>query len=177
MLESLDHARRRGAPILAELLGGATNCDAYHMTEPRPDGRNVRACMAEALRKAGLSPADIDYINAHATSTLAGDRCEILAIRELFADQLSRLHLNATKSMIGHSLGASGALEAVAVVAALQSGWLHPTLNLEEPEEWIQGIDCCANQKKEAHPRIAMTNSFGFGGHNSSMILARAPSL
>lgn len=175
VLESLEHALRRGAHPLVEVLGGATNCDAHHFTEPRPDGRGVRRCMEMALQQGGVRPEQVDYINAHATSTKLGDEAEIRAIRDLFAGSLDRIKLNATKSMVGHCLGGSGGLEAVATVQALLTGDLHPTLNLEDPEPWVADLDCCRTAHRGLPIRVALTNSFGFGGHNSSMILGRLP--
>lgn len=173
VLEELEHARRRGATILAELLGGATNCDAYHMTEPMPDGGQVYACMKEACEKAAISPDQIDYINAHATSTPLGDRAEAVGIRRLLGHALQRVKVNATKSWTGHSLAASGGLEAIATVEALRTGWLHPTANLSNPDSCIDEMDCCIGEKVFFEPLIALTNSFGFGGHNSTLVFAK----
>jgi 3-oxoacyl-[acyl-carrier-protein] synthase II len=175
VLESLEHARKRGATILAEVLGGGMNCDAHHFTEPLPDGSGVMQCMQMALNQAGLRPEQVDYINAHATSTKLGDEAEIHAIRRLFGPHATKLKLNATKSMVGHCLGGSGGLEAVATIQALRTGNLHPTINLEDPEPWVEDLDCCRTAQFGLPIQVAITNSFGFGGHNSSMILGRAP--
>ncbi|KAL0321354.1 UNVERIFIED_CONTAM: 3-oxoacyl-[acyl-carrier-protein] synthase I, chloroplastic [Sesamum radiatum] len=128
VLESLEHAMKRGAPIIAEYLGGAVNCDAYHMTDPRADGLGVSSCIQSALEDAGVSPEEVNYINAHATSTIVGDLAELNAIKKVFKNT-SEMKINATKSMIGHCLGAAGGLEAIATVKAITTGWLHPTIN------------------------------------------------
>ncbi len=170
MLESLEHALARGAPIYAEYLGGAVNCDAFHMTSPREDGGSVAQCMEMALKSAGVAKEDVNYINAHATSTPAGDLCEIRAIRKLFGSQAKKIKVNATKSLIGHSLGAAGGLAAIATIQAIRTGKLHPTLNLDAPEEELEGIDAIANVSKDHKVNVALTNSFGFGGHNSTLV-------
>ncbi|EXC29391.1 3-oxoacyl-[acyl-carrier-protein] synthase I [Morus notabilis] len=151
VMESLEHAMKRGAPIIAEYLGGAVNCDAYHMTDPRADGLGVSSCIESSLEDAGVSPEEVNYINAHATSTLAGDLAEINAIK---------------KSMIGHCLGAAGGLEAIATVKAITTGWLHPTINQFNPEPAVD-FDTVANVKQQHEVNVAISNSFGFGGHNS----------
>ena len=172
VLESLEHALARGANILAEYKGGAFTCDAHHMTEPTPDGSDVAACIRLALNDAGLRPEDVDYINAHATSTPVGDLCEIRAIKTVFGAN-SNVKVNATKSLIGHALGAAGALEIIATIMALKTGEIHPTINLEEPEEELQGIDVVVNKPRKASPNVALSNSFGFGGHNSVVIISK----
>jgi len=173
VLESYEHASKRGAPILAEFLGGALSCDAHHITEPDPSGRGVKLCMEKALEDAGVRKEEIDYINAHATSTLVGDMCEVRAIKDLFQGHCSHLKMNATKSLIGHSLGAASAIEAIVTIKALLSGKLHPTLNLDDPEPELEGLDAVPHKAKEHRVQVAMTNSFGFGGHNSSLIFAQ----
>lgn len=172
VLESLEHALARGATILAEYLGGGVCCDAYHMTNPREDGLGVAMCMDMALRDAGIKKEDINYVNAHATSTQAGDMCEIFAMRQFFGDHLANVKVNATKSMTGHCLGAAGGIEAVATIKAIQTGMLHPTINLENPEDELAGIDVVPIVAKAHTVTAAITNSFGFGGHNSSLIFA-----
>ncbi|CAK9185753.1 unnamed protein product [Ilex paraguariensis] len=132
-MESLEHAMKRNAPIIAEYLGGAVNCDAYHMTDPSVDGLGVSSCIQSALDDAGVSPAEVNYINAHATSSIVGDLAEVNGIK---------------KSMIGHSLGAAGGLEAIATVKAIATGWLHPTINQFNPEPSVE-IDIVANKKKQ----------------------------
>nr|POF05089.1 isoform 2 of 3-oxoacyl-[acyl-carrier-protein] synthase i, chloroplastic [Quercus suber] len=165
IMESLEHAMKRGAPIIAEYLGGAVNCDAYHMTDPRADGLGVSSCIQSSLEDAGVSPEEVNYINAHATSTLAGDLAEINAIKKVFKDT-SGIKINATKSMIGHCLGAAGGLEAIATVKAINTGWLHPSINQFNPEPSVD-FDTVANTKQQHEVNVAISNSFGFGGHNS----------
>lgn len=169
VLESLEHAQKRGVPILAELCGGGMSCDAYHMTDPHPEGKGVILSIKKALEDASLSERDIDYINAHATSTLVGDLAESSALHVLFS-QPESIAMNATKSMIGHALGAAGALEACATIMALQTGFVHPTINLQDPEPIRFHLPL---QKEQRSIRYALSNSFGFGGHNSSIVLGR----
>ncbi len=172
LLESLEHALARGAPIYAEYLGGGISCDAHHMTDPRDDGLGVGLCIANAIEEAGICKEDINYINAHATSTLAGDLCEVRAIKKVFGPHVSQIKMNATKSMIGHCLGAAGGIEAIATIKAIETGMLHPTINLEEPEEELGDIDVVPNVAKPHSIKVALSNSFGFGGHNSSLLFA-----
>ncbi len=172
VLESLEHALARGAPILAEYLGGGIGCDAYHMTSPREDGEGVMACMDLALKDAGIPKEQINYINAHATSTLVGDMCEVHAIRRFFGDHVNQIKMNATKSMTGHCLGAAGGIEAIATIKAINTGMLHPSINLDDPEDDLEGIDVVPNVAKPHKITAAISNSFGFGGHNSSLIFA-----
>ncbi len=168
VLESLDHALKRGAPILAEYLGGAFNCDAYHMTDPRPDGEGVAECVRHALHDARVDVTSVNYINAHATSTPVGDLAEVAALKKVFHDS-SCISMNSTKSMIGHSLGAAGGQEAVAVVQAIVTSKIHPTINLEDPEETGFHLPTTAEELKV---KVAISNSFGFGGHNASVVFA-----
>lgn len=170
VMESLEHAKKRGAPILAEYLGGAINCDAYHMTDPRADGLGVSSCIERSLIDAGVSPEEVNYINAHATSTLAGDLAEVNAIKSVFKNT-SEIKINATKSMIGHCLGAAGGLEAIATVKSINTGWLHPTINQFNPEPSVE-FDTVPNVKKQHEINVAISNSFGFGGHNSVVVFA-----
>lgn len=170
ILEELEHALKRGAPIFAEYLGGGVSCDAYHMTEPRSDGKGVALCIENALRNAGIAAEDIDYINAHATSTPVGDMAEINALKKVFKDP-SSIAINSTKSMIGHSLGAAGAMEAIATIKAIMKAKIHPTINLDDPEEDLAFHAPKKAEKLEIH--YALSNSFGFGGHNASLILAK----
>ncbi|XVE85327.1 hypothetical protein DITRI_Ditri17bG0082800 [Diplodiscus trichospermus] len=165
VMESLEHATNRGAPIIAEYLGGAINCDAYRITDPRADGLVVSSCIEFCLEDAGVSPEEVNFINAHATSTIAGDLAEINAIKKVFKNR-SDIKINATKSMIGHSMGAAGGLEAIATVKAITTGWLHPTINQFNPEPLVD-FDTVANKKKKHEVNVAISNSFGFGGHNS----------
>lgn len=169
VLESLEHALKRGAPILAEYLGGGVSCDAHHMTDPREDGLGVSLCIERALAQAGIPKEQVNYINAHATSTLAGDLCEVKGLRKVFGSHISQMKMNATKSMIGHCLGAAGGIEAIATIQAIQTGMIHPTINLENPEEEIGdiGVPVKAEPLKIT---AALSNSFGFGGHNSALL-------
>lgn len=167
VLESLEHAQKRGAPILAEVLGGAINCDAYHFTEPRSDGLGVGTCVKNALADAGVTPEEINYVNAHATSTPAGDMAEIRSLKTVFQHP-EKVMVSATKSMIGHALGAAGALEAVATVQSCVQNKIHPTINLENPEDDI-GFEVPVKMK-EVKIQTAISNSFGFGGHNACAV-------
>jgi 3-oxoacyl-[acyl-carrier-protein] synthase II len=169
VLESLDHALARGAPILAEYLGGAISCDAYHMTSPREDGLGVALCIEQAMKDAAISKEEVNYVNAHATSTLAGDKCEIQALKEVFKEHVGKIKINATKSMIGHCLGAAGGIEAIVSIKTILTGMVHPTINLEQREEFLEGLDV-PTQATPHRVTAAMSNSFGFGGHNASII-------
>lgn len=214
VFESLKHAQERGANILCEYLGGAITCDAYHMTDPRADGLGVSTCIELALKDARIEKEQVNYINAHATSTLVGDVAEVKAVRKVFTDTKG-IAMNGTKSMIGHCLGAAGGMEAVATIQAIRTGWVrffflfslgrksamkdsfsptaklslslfspppppppfpqqvHPTINQENSIEEVAGIDTIPNVKKEHKVTAGISNSFGFGGHNS--VVAFAP--
>lgn len=168
VLESLEHAQARGAKIYAEYLGGGLSCDAHHMTEPRPDGNGVALCVRNALRDAGVKAEDVNYINAHATSTPAGDMAEVNALKQVFDEKRGQIMMNSTKSMIGHSLGAAGGQEAIATIKAITEGVVHPTINLDNPEP---GIEFHIPRQAEAlEVKVALSNSFGFGGHNSTLV-------
>jgi len=168
VLESLESAKRRGAPILAEYLGGAMSCDAYHMTEPRADGAGVAMCVDLALENSGKKAEQVSYINAHATSTPAGDVTESRALEKVFKNP-QNVVMNATKSMTGHALGAAGGLEAIATIEAIRTGWVHPTINLEDPEDIPFELP---TTKRQVDIECAISNSFGFGGHNASVVFA-----
>ncbi|KAL3818269.1 hypothetical protein ACJIZ3_004174 [Penstemon smallii] len=170
IMESLEHATKRGAHIIAEYLGGAVTCDAHHMTDPRSDGLGVSSCIIKSLEDAGVAPEEVNYVNAHATSTLAGDLAEVNAIKTVFKDT-SEIKMNGTKSMIGHGLGAAGGLEAIATIKAINTGWLHPTINQYDLEMEVT-IDTIPNVKKQHEVNVAISNSFGFGGHNSVVVFA-----
>ncbi|XP_057479841.1 3-oxoacyl-[acyl-carrier-protein] synthase I, chloroplastic-like [Actinidia eriantha] len=170
VLESLDHATKRGARIIAEYLGGAITCDAHHLTDPRADGSGVAACIYKGLQNAGVSPEEVNYVNAHATSTRVGDLAEVNAIKTVFKNQ-HEMKMNGTKSMIGHAIGAAGALEAIATVKAIATGWLHPTINQYNLEPEVT-IDTIPNTKIKHDINVAISNSFGFGGHNSVVVFA-----
>lgn len=169
VLETLEHAQAREATILAEYLGGGMSCDAYHMTEPRSDGEGVATCIRNALDNARISPDKVNYINAHATSTPAGDMAEVNALKKVFTNP-KKIAMNATKSMTGHSLGAAAGIEAIATIKAIKDGIVHPTINLEDPEE---GLDFHIPLKAEEFSiQAAISNSFGFGGHNATVVFA-----
>ena len=170
VLESLEHATRRGAAILAEYKGGGTSCDASHITEPREDGKGIALCVERALEDAGLSASDLNFVSAHATSTPAGDMAEVRALKRVLPSP-SRVKMNATKSMIGHSLGAAGALEAIATALAIKTGKIHGTINLQDPEPDLE-FDV-PSVSESYRVEAALSNSFGFGGHNASLILSR----
>lgn len=173
VLEDLDTALARGATIFAEYLGGEISCDANHMTDPIADGSVVASTMERALQERNLSINDVNYINAHATSTLVGDMCEIRAIKKVFGSHAQNLMINATKSIIGHALGAAGGFGAVATIKAILEGKVHPTINLENPEEETHGLNLVPNKPQEASIKVALCNSFGFGGHNAVAIFGR----
>ncbi len=165
VLEELEHARRRGAHIYAELVGYGTTCDASHITAPDPQGEGAARAMKMAMNKARWLPEDVEYINAHGTSTPLNDKMESMAIRAVFGDHADNVLVNSTKSMIGHCLGAAGALEAVAALQSIQEGIIHPTINLEnlDPECSINAVGPGGMEKKVSR---LLVNSFGFGGHN-----------
>eukprot|EP00250_Pteridium_aquilinum_P028262 c36863_g1_i1 orf=279-1709(-) len=170
VMESLEHAMKRGAPILAEYLGGAVTCDAYHMTDPRADGLGVSTCIESALEDAGVSAEEVNYINAHATSTSVGDLAEVNALKKVFKDP-KQIKINATKSMIGHCLGAAGGLEAIATIKAVNTGYIHPTINQFNLEPAVE-FDTVADVKQKHEIHVGISNSFGFGGHNSVVVFA-----
>ncbi len=176
ILEELEHAKARGAKIYAEVAGGGMSADAYHLTATHPDGLGAKLAMSNALEDAGMTPADIDYINVHGTSTPVGDISEVKAIVELFGDQAHKLNISSTKSMTGHLLGATGALEAMFSVLAVKNDIVPPTINHEEGDE-DKNIDYTLNftfNKAENRPvRAALSNSFGFGGHNATVIVKK----
>lgn len=172
VLESLEHAQARGATIYAELSGLGMSDDAHHITSPPENGEGARMAMANALNDAGLQPQDIDYINAHGTSTLIGDIAETQAIKDLFGDHVSRLAVSSTKSMTGHLLGAAGALEALITVLAVRDGIAPPTINLDHPAEGCD-LDYVPHKARKMDIRAAVSNSFGFGGTNGSLLFRR----
>lgn len=172
VLESMEHALKRGAPILAEYLGGAQSCDAHHITEPRQDGTGVRLCIEKALADSGVEKERVNYINAHATSTPAGDMAEFKAVRSVFDGDVSGMKMNGTKSMIGHALGAAGALEAIATIKAIETGKVHPTININNLEPEVD-IDIVPNTMQEHQIDVGISNSFGFGGHNATVCFGR----
>ncbi|MGQ9716144.1 MAG: beta-ketoacyl-ACP synthase II [Anaerolineae bacterium] len=172
VLESLEHAQARGARIYCELAGYGASCDAYHIAAPEETGEGAVLAMRRALADAGLPPEAVDYINAHGTSTPLNDRIETQAIRTVFGPHADRLAVSSTKSMIGHLMGAAGAVEAIACVKSLETGWVHPTINYETPDPDCN-LDYVPNQARRLEPRVALSNSFGFGGHNGCLIFRR----
>ncbi len=174
VLEDYEHAKARGATIHAELIGNGMSGDAHHITSPPPDGNGGFRSMRSALKRAGLGPEDIDYINAHGTSTPLGDEIELGAVKRLFGDAAYSLSMSSTKSAIGHLLGAAGSVEAIFSIKALENGVVPPTLNLENPSEGCD-IDLVPQHAKERKMRYALTNSFGFGGTNATLIFTGPP--
>lgn len=172
LLEELDHARRRGAPILAEIAGYGATCDAYHMTAPAPDGSGGARAMALALADGGTAPESVDYINAHGTSTPLNDAGETAAIRTVFGAHADALMVSSTKSMTGHMLGAAGAVEAVFTALALRDGFVPATIHYEVPDPQCD-LDVVPNKGRAAALRCALSNSLGFGGHNASLLLKK----
>ncbi|KQL45701.1 3-oxoacyl-ACP synthase [Brevibacillus choshinensis] len=172
ILESLSHALRRGAHIYAEVIGYGASSDAYHMVATHPEGYGPYLAMKWALQEANLQPQEVDLISAHATSTEIGDRSETVAIKRLFGDAASRVPVTANKSMTGHMLGASGGVEAVALIKSLQEGIIPPTINLEEPDP-ICDLDYVPNLARKAQLSVGISNSFGFGGHNAVIVLKK----
>ena len=171
-VESLEHARARGARIVAELVGYGATCDAHHMTSPDPSGKAAAAAMAQAIAEAGITPDEVDYINAHGTSTPHNDLPETLAIKQVFGERAYKLPVSSTKSMTGHLLGAAGAIEAIICAAALRDGFIPPTMGLQTPGEGCD-LDYVPNEGRRADLRYALSNSFGFGGHNAVLCLKR----
>ncbi|SMF76480.1 3-oxoacyl-[acyl-carrier-protein] synthase II [Tistlia consotensis] len=172
VLEEYEHARKRGATIYAEIVGYGLSGDAHHITAPPEDGNGGFRAMGAALKRAGLAPSDIDYINAHGTSTPVGDEIELSAVRRLFGDDVSGLAMSSTKSAIGHLLGAAGAVEAIFCTLAIRDSVVPPTLNLEDPCAGADGVDLVPHQAQQRSVRRALSNSFGFGGTNASLVLA-----
>ncbi len=172
ILEALDHALRRDAPILAEVLGYGATADANHITAPAPGGEGAARSMRLALAQAGLAPEEVDYLNAHGTSTPLNDVAETQAIKAVFGEHAYRLPISSTKSMVGHLLGAAGAIEAIACIQTLLTGIIHPTINYEFPDPECD-LDYVPNVARRADVRVALTNSLGFGGHNVSLVFAR----
>lgn len=174
ILEELDHARVRGAHIYGEVLGYGMSADGYHITLPRPGGAGAARAMAAAVEDAGIDLSEIDYINAHGTSTPANDKTETTAIKTVFGESAYSIPVSSTKSMTGHLLGAAGAIESLACLLAIRDGVLPPTINYETPDEDCD-LDYVPNASREVEIRTAMTNSFGFGGHNVSLVFGAPP--
>jgi 3-oxoacyl-[acyl-carrier-protein] synthase II len=173
VLEDLDHALSRGAEPLAELVGYGASADASHITLPAPGGIGAARAVHRALEKAGLTVADVEHVNAHATSTPEGDRTELDMLRSLFGERAGQVSVTATKSQMGHSLGAAGAIEAAVTILSLRHGIIPPTINLGDPDEAADGLDLTPNEARRRPIRVAVSNSFGFGGQNSALVFAR----
>jgi 3-oxoacyl-[acyl-carrier-protein] synthase II len=172
VLESLTHAQERGAHIYAELIGYGITSDAFHVAAPDETGGGAALAMQQALDSAGLAPEEVDYINAHGTSTRLNDRIETQAIRTVFGAHADDLAVSSTKSMLGHLMGAAGAAEAIACVRSLETGWVHPTINYQTPDPDCD-LDYVPNEARKLKPRVVLSNSFGFGGHNGCVIFRR----
>jgi 3-oxoacyl-[acyl-carrier-protein] synthase II len=173
VLEEYEHAKARGAKIYCEVIGYGLSGDAYHVTAPHPEGSGAYRSMAMALRKAGVEPKDIDYINAHGTSTPLGDELELGAVRRLFGDAINDVSMSSTKSAIGHLLGGAGAVESIFCILALRDQIVPPTLNLDNPSESCEGVDLVPHSAKKREVRAVLNNSFGFGGTNASLVMRK----
>jgi 3-oxoacyl-[acyl-carrier-protein] synthase II len=170
VLEEYEHARARGAKVYCELLGVGNTADAYHITAPHEDGIGAAEAMRQAVRDAGWNADEVQYINAHGTSTGLGDVAETKAVKMVFGDHAKRLMISSTKSMVGHLLGASGGVEAIACAMSIRHGVVHPTINLDTPDPECD-LDYVPNRPREVRVRRVLSNSFGFGGHNCSLAL------
>ncbi|CAB3393558.1 beta-ketoacyl-ACP synthase II [Kyrpidia spormannii] len=174
ILEALEHAQKRGARIYGEIVGYGMSGDAFHVTQPAPEGDGAARAMAAALKDAGLQPEDVDYINAHGTGTDLNDKFETIAIKRVFGDHAYRVAVSSIKSMVGHMLGAAGAVEAIASLLTLQEGKIPPTINYETPDPECD-LDYVPNVYREAKVNVVLSNSFGFGGHNACIVVRRMP--
>jgi len=172
VLEELEHAKRRGATILAEVLGYGTTADAYRITDIHPEGRGAIACMKMAIADAGLTSADIQYVNAHGTSTAVNDRVETVACKQVFGDRAMQTPVSSTKSMMGHLIAAAGVTEMIVCMLAIRDHILPPTINYENPDPDLD-LDYVANAARQAPLQYALSNSFGFGGQNISLVVGR----
>jgi 3-oxoacyl-[acyl-carrier-protein] synthase II len=172
VLEELEHAKRRGANIYAELIGYGSSTDAYHMAIPTPGGEGATACMIEALRKAAVDPGDVDYVNAHGTSTRLNDTLESMAIKNAFGRHAGKLAISSNKSMLGHLQGAAGAVELISTILTVKEGIIPPTINYEYPDPECD-LDYVPNVARECEVAVAISNSFGFGGHNVTLVVRR----
>jgi len=174
ILEELEHARKRGATIYAEIVGAGATADAHHITAPHPDGLGARNVILEALRDAKMNPEEIDYVNVHGTSTPLGDKAEIKAIQQVFGDHAYNMNISSTKSMTGHLLGAAGAVEAIASILAIKHNFIPPTINHFTDDPEIDGkLNLTFNKAQDREVNVALSNTFGFGGHNSTVILKK----
>jgi 3-oxoacyl-[acyl-carrier-protein] synthase II len=174
VLEEWEHAHQRSAPVFAEMVGYGASCDAYHITLPEPSADGPARCMLNALKDAGIQPEELDYINAHGTSTKANDATETAAIKKVFASHAPRISIHSSKSMLGHLLGAAGGVEAAIMANTIHTGKIHPTINLDSPDPECD-LDYTPQTMKERSIRYGLSNSFGFGGHNYSLIMKRVP--
>lgn len=172
IIESLEHAKKRGARIYGEILGAGMTADAYHMTAPHPEGEGAGRAMTQAIRSAGLKAEQINYVNTHGTATDLGDIAETRAIKAVLGERAYKVPCNSTKSMSGHLLGAAGAIELVACLKSIETGWVHPTINLDDPDPDCD-LDYVPNLKRKWDVQYAVSNSFGFGGHNVSLVVGK----
>lgn len=172
ILEDEEYARKRGARVYAEIVSYASTADAYHITEPAPQGEGLARAIRKALKKGGINTDQVDYVNAHGTSTLYNDRNETAALKNVFGDHADKLAISSTKSMIGHSLGAAGGIEAAVTALTLHTGILTPTINLTHADPECD-LDYVPNEARTTHPKIAISNSMGFGGHNAVLVMRR----
>lgn len=172
VVEEYEHAKKRGAKIYAEILGHGMTCDAYHMTSPDPSGAEAIRAMEMAMKQAGVTPRQIDYINAHGTSTPLNDKIETMIIKKVFGERAYQIPVSATKSMVGHLIGAAGSVELIATILAMEHSIIPPTINYEVPDPECD-LDYVPNRARPAQIRVAMKNSFGFGGKNSILIIAK----
>jgi 3-oxoacyl-[acyl-carrier-protein] synthase II len=173
VLEDLQHARARGAAPLAELVGYGASADANHITLPAPGGIGALRAIRRALEKAGLAPGDVEHVNAHATSTPEGDRTELEMLHTLFGERAAEVSVTANKSMLGHTLGAAGSIEAAVTILSLRHGVIPPTINLHDPDEAAAGLDLTPNVARRRPIQVAVSSSFGFGGQNSALVFRR----
>ncbi len=173
VLEELEHALARGVTPLAEIVGYGATADASHITLPAPGGAGAVRAMRRALAKAGLRPDDVDHVNAHATSTPEGDRAELQGLRTLFGARVGDVSVTANKSMLGHTVGAAGAIEAIVTIQSIREGCIPPTINLDEPDEAGAGLDLTPNTARIRAIDVAISNAFGFGGQNSAIVFRR----
>ena len=174
VLEEYEYAKARGAKIYAEVIGGGMSSDAYHITAPHPEGVGVIAVMKSCLENSGIKPEDVDHINTHGTSTPLGDVAELKAITEVFGEHAKNININSTKSMTGHLLGAAGAIEAIASIMAMQHGIVPPTINHKTKDENIDSsLNLTLNKPQKRDIKVAMSNTFGFGGHNACVVFKK----
>ena len=170
VLEEMEHAKKRGAKVLAEIAGYGASADMYHFTAPQPEGKGAIRAMRKALKMSNVDPTEIGYVNAHGTSTKLGDVAETKAIKAVFGDHAYKLAVSSTKSVHGHLLGAAGAIEAAACILALDRGLLPPTINLDDQDPECD-LDYVPNKARKANVKVALSNSFGFGGHNATLVI------